>query len=131
VMTTGDKVLALLGAKAVCCGLLVFAATGALGGLGVWLTDGAGRWLMGGAILVAIAAIVFRRRRRVQNDQSVERTLEFSVFPGLTRADCTTGPDRCGSATTSNHRTPCPTARSTEPVPQQPACRAEAREGAD
>lgn len=69
-MTTGDKVLALLGAKAVCCGLLVLAATGALGGIGVWLTDGAGRWLMGGAILVAIVAIVFRRRYRIARSTS-------------------------------------------------------------
>lgn len=43
-MATGDKVLALLGAKALCRGSLALAATGALGGLGVWLTDDVGRW---------------------------------------------------------------------------------------
>jgi membrane protein implicated in regulation of membrane protease activity len=63
-MTTGDKVLALLGAKAVCCGLLVLAATGALGGVGAWLTGGPGPWLLAGAFVLAIAAIILGRRGR-------------------------------------------------------------------
>lgn len=41
-METGDKVLALLGAKALCCVALVLAATGLLGRFGAWLVNGAG-----------------------------------------------------------------------------------------
>ena len=40
-METGDKVLVLLLAKVACCVGLTLAATGALGGVGVWLLDGA------------------------------------------------------------------------------------------
>ena len=42
-METGDKVLVLLLAKVACCVGLTLAATGALGGLGVWLLAG-GCW---------------------------------------------------------------------------------------
>lgn len=62
-MHTGDKVLALLGAKVVCCGLLALAAAGMLGGgLAAWLFEGPGRWLLAAGLAVAIAAIVLGRR---------------------------------------------------------------------
>jgi hypothetical protein len=59
-METGDKVLVPLLAKFACCFGLALAATGALGGLGAWLLDGAGRWLVGAALVVLMAAIVLR-----------------------------------------------------------------------
>jgi hypothetical protein len=62
-METGDKVLVLLVAKIACCIGLTLAATGVLGGLGVWLLDGAGRWVVGVALIALIAAIVLRLRR--------------------------------------------------------------------
>ncbi|MBI4273477.1 MAG: hypothetical protein HY659_02085 [Rhizobiales bacterium] len=64
-MNTGDKVLALLGVKVICCGLLILAATGALGGVGAWLIDGSGRWLLAGAFVAAIAAIILGKRDRI------------------------------------------------------------------
>ena len=63
-METGDKVLVLLLAKIACCFGLAPAATGALGGLGVWLLDGASRWLLGAALIALIAAIVLGGSRR-------------------------------------------------------------------
>jgi hypothetical protein len=63
-METGDKVLALLLAKVACCVGRTLAATGALGGLGVWLLDGAGRWLLGAALIGLILAVVLRGSKR-------------------------------------------------------------------
>jgi hypothetical protein len=57
-METGDKVLALLGAKALCCVALVLAATGVLGGFGAWLIDGTGGWLVADLIVAAIVALM-------------------------------------------------------------------------
>lgn len=62
-METGDKVLALLGAKVLCCVALVLAATGVLGGFGAWLIDGAGGWLVAGLIVAAIVALMLGRRQ--------------------------------------------------------------------
>jgi hypothetical protein len=63
-METGGKVLVLLLAKVACCVGLTLAATGALGSLGVWLLDGAGRWLLGAALVGLIVAVVFRSSKR-------------------------------------------------------------------
>lgn len=68
-METGDKVLAVLGAKIACCGLLVLAAAGLLGGLGAWLTEGPGRWLLGGTVLALIIWAVLSRRRRAAEEE--------------------------------------------------------------
>jgi len=65
-METGDKVLVLLLAKLACCVGLTLAATGALGGLGVWLLDGAGRWLLGAALVGLIVAVVLRSSKRTE-----------------------------------------------------------------
>jgi hypothetical protein len=62
-METGDKVLVLLLAKVACCVGLTLAATGALGGLGVWLLDGAGRWLLGAALIGLIVVVVGSSKR--------------------------------------------------------------------
>jgi len=62
-METGDKVLVLLAAKVACCLGLTLAATGALGGVGMWLLDDAGRWIVGAALIALIAAIVLWPRR--------------------------------------------------------------------
>lgn len=59
-MTTGDKVLALLGAKAACCLLLVLGGTGALGGAFAWIVDRSIGWLLGAVLVVGIAAILWR-----------------------------------------------------------------------
>jgi MYXO-CTERM domain-containing protein len=58
-------------AKAICCGALLLAATGALSGFGAWLFDGGLVWiaLAGLALLVGLA---FRRRRR-QHDEACSR----------------------------------------------------------
>jgi uncharacterized membrane protein len=65
-METGDKVLVLLLAKVACCVGLTLAATGALGGFGVWLLDGAGRRLLGAALIGLIVAVVVRRSKRTE-----------------------------------------------------------------
>jgi hypothetical protein len=65
-METGDKVLVLLLAKVACCVGLTLAATGSLGSLGVWLLDGAGRWLLGAALVGLIVAVVFRSSQRTE-----------------------------------------------------------------
>jgi hypothetical protein len=59
-MTTGDKVLALLGAKAACCSLLALAGTGALGGAFAWFMDRSLAWVVGAVLVVGIAAIIWR-----------------------------------------------------------------------
>ncbi len=59
-MKTGDKVLALLGAKALCCVLLILASTGALGGAFAWFLDQSIGWLIGAALAVGVAAIIWR-----------------------------------------------------------------------
>lgn len=59
-MNTGDKVLAILGAKALCCVFLVLASTGALGGAFGWFLDRSVGWLVAGALVAGIAAIVWR-----------------------------------------------------------------------
>jgi len=71
-METGDRVLILLGAKIACCVLMALAAVGALGGLGLSLTDGLGRWLVAGVIAALIAWVVFARRRRPAANRSRE-----------------------------------------------------------
>ncbi|MBI2977362.1 MAG: hypothetical protein HYY38_00680 [Rhodospirillales bacterium] len=63
-METGDRVLILLGAKLACCVLLGLAAAGVLGGLGLFLTTGIGRWVVAGIVVALIAWVVFARRRR-------------------------------------------------------------------
>lgn len=60
VVTTGDKVLALLGAKAMCCGLLVLSATGTLGGAFAWFMDRSIGWVIGAALVLGIAAVIWR-----------------------------------------------------------------------
>ena len=65
-METGDKVLVLLLAKVACCVGLTLAATGALGGLGVWLLDGAGRWLLGAALIGLIVVAVVGSSKRME-----------------------------------------------------------------
>ena len=67
-METGDKVLVLLLSKVACCVGLTLAATGALGGLGVWLLDGAGRWLLGTVLIGLIVAVVLRGSKRTAAD---------------------------------------------------------------
>ncbi|MGE0333868.1 MAG: hypothetical protein AB7Q76_01140 [Gammaproteobacteria bacterium] len=62
-METGDKVLALPGAKAVCRIAPLLAATGVLGGFGAWLIDGTGGWLVAGLLVTTIAAIALVQRR--------------------------------------------------------------------
>jgi hypothetical protein len=59
-MTIGDKVLALLGVKAACCGLLALAATGTLGGAFAWFMDRSIGWVVGAVLAVGIAAIIWR-----------------------------------------------------------------------
>lgn len=59
-MSTGDGVLALLAAKAVCCGALVLAATGALGGALTWFLDRWIGWIVGGALVIGIALVIWR-----------------------------------------------------------------------
>ncbi len=59
-MTTGDKVLALLAAKAICCVLLALAATGALGGAFAWFMDRSIGWILGAAVVLGIVAIIWR-----------------------------------------------------------------------
>jgi hypothetical protein len=82
-MHTGDKVLALLGAKAVCCGLLVLAATGTLGGALAWLIDGPGRLLVAAVFVVAVAALVFGRRDKTPSPAGASR--ESATDQTLTR----------------------------------------------
>jgi hypothetical protein len=71
---TGDKILLLLLAKVVCCFGLALAATGALAGLGVWLLDGPGRWVMGAALIALIAAVVLGWPRRKATQPSAGRS---------------------------------------------------------
>lgn len=63
-MATGDKILVLLLAKIACCVGLALAAAGMLGGVGVWFLEGAGRWLLGAALITLIAAVLFRAAKR-------------------------------------------------------------------
>ena len=72
-METGDKVLMLLLAKVACCVGLALAATGALSGLGVWLLEGPGRWLLGAALIALIAAIILRGSGSIGTDPLAER----------------------------------------------------------
>lgn len=67
-METGDKVPVPLLAKAACCFGLALAATGALGGLSVWLLDGASRWLLALALIALIAVIILRPSGRTAAD---------------------------------------------------------------
>lgn len=55
-MKTGDGVLALLAAKGVCCGLIALSATGAFAGL----LDRSIGWIVGGALALGIAAVIWR-----------------------------------------------------------------------
>lgn len=57
-MDTGDKVLALFVAKALCCPLLALAAGGALGGFGVRLIDGPGKWWLGTGLLLLVVWVI-------------------------------------------------------------------------
>jgi len=68
-MGTGDRVLVVLGAKVACCALLVSAVAGVPGGLGAWLIEGSGRWVLGGTILALIAWAVCAQRRQVAEDE--------------------------------------------------------------
>lgn len=68
-METGDKVMVVLGAKALCCFLLALAAAGALGGFGAWLIGGMGRWVAAGIVLALIVWAVFARRRRASESE--------------------------------------------------------------
>lgn len=77
-MENGDKVLLVLLAKVACCFGLALAATGALGGLGVWLLDGAGRWLMGGALIALIAWLVLTRQGRAAVTREAGGQFEIS-----------------------------------------------------
>lgn len=56
----------LITAKIVCCGTLVLAATGALGGVGGWLSNGGFIWLVVIAAF-AITGWAFLRRRTRQS----------------------------------------------------------------
>lgn len=62
--SSGPGLGTLIGAKVICCGGLVLAATGALSGLGAWLAGGGYKWIGGiaGALLVGLA-LRYRRRR--------------------------------------------------------------------
>lgn len=79
-MNTGDKVLAILGAKALCCGLLVLASTGALGGVFGWFLDRAVGWLVAAVLAIGIAAIIWRsgaaksRQSRQTSPEGTEAT---------------------------------------------------------
>lgn len=55
-MRTGDSLYLLLAAKVVCCGLLVLAAVGLLGGALGWFS-GQGFWLVVSLIVAAMALI--------------------------------------------------------------------------
>lgn len=61
---SGPGLGTLIGAKVICCGGLVLAATGALSGLGAWLADGGYMWIGGiaGTLFVGLA-LRYRRRR--------------------------------------------------------------------
>lgn len=71
-METSDKVLVLLLAKVACCVGLMLAATGVLGGLGIGLLDGAGRWLLGAALIGLIVAVVLRSSKRAEASSLAE-----------------------------------------------------------
>lgn len=72
-MQIGDHVLLILVAKLACCALLALGAAGALGGLSIWLFTGSGRWLLGGAIIALIAALLHRLGRRRPLDAKADR----------------------------------------------------------
>jgi len=78
-MGTGDRVLVVLGAKVACCALLVSAVAGVPGGLGAWLIEGSGRWVLGGTILALIVWAACARRRRV-----AEGERRFDMIPAPT-----------------------------------------------
>jgi hypothetical protein len=47
-----------------CCGALVLISSGALVGIGAWLSGGGLTWLAGAAIAVAVGYLLWRRRAR-------------------------------------------------------------------
>ncbi len=53
----------LIVAKIVCCGVLVLALTGALGGVGAWLLGDGLVWLVPVAAVAAASLLVWWRRR--------------------------------------------------------------------
>ncbi len=70
-MQSGDRFLIALGtmfgATVFCCGLVGFAAAGALGGVGIWLLSDTGLWAMLGAISASIAWAIFGGRSEEQD----------------------------------------------------------------
>jgi hypothetical protein len=59
-MSTGDRVLALLAVKGACCGLLALAASGSLGGAFAWFMDRSVGSVLGAALAIGIAAVIWR-----------------------------------------------------------------------
>lgn len=70
-MQTNGKVLALIVAKIVCCGVLVLAATGALSGIAAWLFDG-GLASLALAIVALGAGVAFWWQRQRGRGKGVE-----------------------------------------------------------
>jgi len=72
-MEIGDHVLLILLAKAACCVLLALGTAGVLGGLGLWLFAGSGRWLIGGLFVVLIGVLLHRLGRHRPADVEANR----------------------------------------------------------
>lgn len=70
-MQTSDGILLLLAAKLVCCGLLVLAAAGLLGGLLGWLF-GPGFWLVASVFVGSMGLVVWFASRAHRQGRSSE-----------------------------------------------------------
>ncbi len=53
----------LLLAHVVCCGGLLLLATGGLSGIGHWLSEDGATWIVGIGVVLAAAAVIWRRRK--------------------------------------------------------------------
>jgi len=60
-MQTGDNIVALLATKLLCCGLLVFAATGGLASVLAWLAEDSVSWIIARLLVAGIATLIWRR----------------------------------------------------------------------
>ncbi len=60
----GRGMVGVLVAHVVCCGGAVLVLTGALSGVGTWLTDGGATWLLVAAVVAIAGLALWQRQRR-------------------------------------------------------------------